>query len=291
MSPALHSGLWMMGAVVSFTLMAISGRVTSTELDTFELMTYRSAIGVIIMSTVAAWSGGWRQLRTQHIGLHVTRNLFHFAGQNLWFYALPLIPLAQLFAFEFTLPIWVVILAPFLLGERITRLQVLMIIIGFAGVLMVARPDVGQMSGGTIAAALCAIGFAMSAILTKKLTQKDGIVTILFYLTLIQLIFGIVMAGHDGDFAVPSNAVLPFVFIVGICGLTAHLSITMALRIAPASVAMPFDFIRLPVIMMVGYFLYQETIDGWTLFGALFILFANYLNLQTGRKHDQKVTE
>ena len=274
----------MMGAVVSFSLMAISGRVTSTELDTFELMTYRSAIGVIIVGAIAVYSGAWRHISTRYLGLHIARNAFHFAGQNLWFYALPLIPLAQLFAFEFTLPIWVVILAALFLGERITVLKLIMIALGFAGVLLIARPEIGAISSGTVAAALCAIGFAMTAIITRRLTQVEKIITILFYLTLIQLLFGLAIAGADGSIAVPSIGITPFVLIVGICGLTAHYSLTRALSIAPASVAMPFDYIRLPVIAIVGYLYYDEPLDLFTIFGAAMIIGANYLNLLSGRK-------
>ena len=105
MSDTLKASLWMTGAIVSFSAMAVAGRAVSFELDTFEIMTIRSFIGVIIISIIAISLGKTHELRTSRIGTHITRNVFHFAGQNLWFYAIPLIPLAQLFAFEFSTPI------------------------------------------------------------------------------------------------------------------------------------------------------------------------------------------
>ena len=105
--------------------MAVAGREIQVEMNTFELMLYRSAIGfVIVLLALPRSRGGFAQVRTPHLGLHLDRNLFHYTGQNLWFYAVALIPLSQLVALEFTNPIWVALLAPFLLGERLTRVRI-----------------------------------------------------------------------------------------------------------------------------------------------------------------------
>ena len=71
------------------------------------------------------------------MGFHVVRNLFHFTGQNLWFFALTVIPLAQVFALEFTTPLWILILSPLILGERLTRKKISVGLIGFGGALLV----------------------------------------------------------------------------------------------------------------------------------------------------------
>ena len=126
----------MLGAVVSFSAMALAGRVVSVDLDTFEIMTYRSLVGVVVMATIIFASGGVRRIQTDRFSLHLIRNICHFTGQNLWFYALTLIPLAQLFALEFTTPLWVLILSPLLLSERLTRVRILVALIGFSGIVM-----------------------------------------------------------------------------------------------------------------------------------------------------------
>ncbi|MDZ7824931.1 MAG: DMT family transporter [Gammaproteobacteria bacterium] len=117
----LVAALWMLGGLLSLSAMAIAGREMQVELDTFELMFYRSLVGVPIVLAAAVVSGGLPRLRTARPGLHATRNLFHFSAQNLWFHALATIPLAQVFALEFTTPIWVALLAPLVLRERFTR--------------------------------------------------------------------------------------------------------------------------------------------------------------------------
>ncbi len=92
--------------------------------------------------------------------LHFARNVMHFIGQNLWFYAVTVIPLAQVFALEFTSPIWVILLSPLLLGERITLISAAAALMGFIGVLVVTRPDMAGINTGVIMAASLAIFFA-----------------------------------------------------------------------------------------------------------------------------------
>lgn len=269
----------MIGAITSFTLMAIAGRTVSIELDTFEIMLFRSLTGIVIVVGVATYAGTFRQIGRNRLPLHATRNICHFAGQNLWFYAITLIPLAQVFALEFTTPIWVILLSPLLLKERLTAVGLLSAGIGFIGILIVARPDPANISVGLVAAASCAIFFALTAIFTRKLTRTETTTTILFYLTTMQAFFGLICAGIDGDIAVPSSTALPWVILIGLAGLMAHFCLTNALRIAPASVVMPIDFVRLPTIAVVGMVLYGEALEVLVFVGAALIFAANYLNI------------
>jgi len=282
MDPIVRAALWMSGSMSAFTAMAVAGRQSSGTFDTFEIRTYRSLLGIAIVAAVTSALGRWPEVRTQRLGLHTLRNLAHFTGQNLWFYAIPLIPLAQLFAMEFTTPIWVLLLSPLLLGERITRIGALSAAIGFAGILVVAQPGTGDFSFGLIPAALCAIFFALTAIFTRRLTQTETIICILFYLTLMQAVFGLIMAGWDGDMVPPTAAGWPWLVVIGCAGLMAHFCLTKALSLAPASVVMPIDFVRLPVIAIVGMLLYQEQLDPLIFVGAVMIFAANYLNITRG---------
>lgn len=279
MTPTFRAALWMIGSIASFSAMAVAGRELSGRYDTFEIMMYRSAFGVIVVLSIAWATGAWRQINRRNLGLQLLRNMAHFTGQNLWFLAVTLIPLAQVFAMEFTSPLWVVVLSIFLLGERLTAMRALAALMGFVGILIVARPDIGNLNLGIIAAASCAVFFALTNVLTKRLTRTQGITTILFYLTTTQLVFGLLTAGYDGDIALPGAASLPFLALVGVCGLLAHYCLTNALSLAPATVVVPIDFVRLPVIAIIGMLLYAEALDVWVFVGAAVIFTGNYLNL------------
>jgi drug/metabolite transporter (DMT)-like permease len=284
MSPVARAALWMVGAIASFTLMAIAGRAVSFALDTFEIMLYRSVVGILIVLAVGGVAGTLGQIRRQRLGLHFSRNLAHFAGQNLWFYAITVAPLAQVFALEFTTPIWVMLLSPLFLGEPLRRIGLLAAGIGFVGVLLVARPDPSNLSPGVVTAAIAAIGFALTALLTKRLTRTETITGIMFWLTVMQAVFGLIAAAVDGDVALPAAATAPWLMLIGCAGLLAHFCLTTALSLAPPSIVTPIDFARLPVIAVVGVLLYNEPIDLLVFAGALLIFGANWLNLTLGQR-------
>ena len=270
---------YMTGAIASFSAMAIAGREVSFELDTFEIMMYRSFIGIAIVLILGSYFGTLSQITRRHLGTHLTRNIAHFTGQNLWFYAVTLIPLTQLFALEFTSPLWVLLLSPMVLGERLTRMRVLAAVMGFVGILVITRPWEFGISFGVTTAALSAVAFAWTTLMTKKLTRSETVTCVLFYLTVTQAVFGIICAGYDGDIAVPSMVALPYVVIIALCGLLAHFCITSALSVAPATVVIPVDFARLPVIAVIGMLAYGEALDILVVAGAILIFVGNYSNI------------
>lgn len=278
-SRPLLAAAWMVGAIIAFSSMAVGGRAVAHELDSFELMMYRSYIGLGIILIIGLIWGKFGEVRFDNLPLHGLRNMGHFIGQNLWFSALQLITLAQLFALEFTSPIWVVIFAALFAGEKLTQPRVIAVILGFIGALIVARPGMGGDALGLALAAASAIGFAISIVSTKVLTRSETIFGILFWLTAMQAVFGTVTAGWDGDVAWPSLAVWPWVVMVGLAGLIAHTCLTNALAVAPATIVTPMDFARLPAIAVVGMLFYNEAIDIWVFVGALVIFAGNYLNI------------
>ncbi|MEM7211341.1 MAG: DMT family transporter [Pseudomonadota bacterium] len=274
----------MLGAVASFSCMAIGGREVSADLDTFELMFCRSLIAVAILLPFGLATRRMGEARTQRFSLHLVRNLFHFTAQNLWFYALALIPLAQLFAIEFTTPIWIALLAPLLLGELMTRWRVIAAVLGFVGILVIAQPGVAPLNVGHLTAALSTVGFCGSIMMTKALSRTETTFCILFWLAVTQAVYGAIAVGWDGDVTLPTLANLHWVALVGVCGLTAHVSLTNALTLAPASVVAPMDFARLPIIAVVGWLVYLEPLTLAVALGAALILIANTINLRAEQR-------
>lgn len=266
--------------MLSFSLMAVAGRSLSGHLDTFEIMLYRSLLGIVVVVGTAYIMGTLHQVRTNRFRLHMFRNVSHFTGQNLWFFALSAIPLSQLFAFEFTTPLWVAVLAPVVLAERWTITRVAACLVGFLGILVVARPDIITVGPATIAAALCAVGFAGAVLSTKLLSRTESITCILFWLVVLQAVFGLLCAGVDGHITGLNSYTLPWAMIVGLCGLAAHFCITSALSLAPATMVAPLEFFRLPLISVVGFLLYDEPLMLSVFAGSLLILIANIANIK-----------
>lgn len=276
----LAAAAWMSGSILAFTAMAISGRAVSGIHDTFEIMAWRSLAGLLLVVATAAALGRLGEVDRDRLDRHALRNVVHFTGQNLWFWALGVIPMAQVFALEFTSPIWVILLSPLLLAERLTSARLLSAALGFVGILIVARPDFGHPNAGVLAAAGSAVCFALTAILTKALTRGESIVKILFWMTLMQLILGGVAAGLDGQVTLPTARTLPWLALIGLSGIVAQLCLTKALSLASASFIMPIDFARLPVIAVVAWALYDEAVGLPVILGGVVIFAANWISIR-----------
>ncbi|MEO0620265.1 MAG: DMT family transporter [Pseudomonadota bacterium] len=279
----------MVGCLFSFSVMAVAGREISGALSTGELLTWRSLIGAPVMAVALLMTGrAASHLRTARYGLHLGRNIFHFTGQYCWFYALTLIPLAQLFALEFTSPIWVAIFAALILGERFTRWKALAIALGFIGVLLVAQPGTATFGLGQAVALVAAVFFAAQMITTKKLTETDSVVTILFIMTLMQSMIGMLVIG--GLPSVPDTTLTTaWLIALALASLCAHFSLTQAFTHADATIVVPMDFFRLPLIALVGVLLYSEPLDLLILAGGGLIFAGNFVNLRMSAR--QSVAE
>ena len=276
-SPVVRAALWMSGALVSFAAMAISGRERSVELSTVEILFLRSVVGLVVVALLLTRLG-WGRVRSHRLGTHLVRNLVHFVGQFGWFFAIALIPLAQVFALEFTVPIWTAVLATVLLGERLTRPRVLAIVLGFFGILVILRPGFSIINVASLAALASALGYAASHVLTRRLALTDAPIAILFYMTVVQLPLAFVPAIFVWVW--PSPVLWPWVVVVGLTGLSAHYCMARALKLAEATVVVPMDFLRLPLIALVGFLFYGEVLEIWVFIGAAFICAGVYLNVK-----------
>ena len=278
------AALWMIGSITSFSIMAVAGREARQVMDTAELLVWRSVIGAAIVIVILALSrDGFAQIRTRHPFLHLLRNTSHFFGQYCWYYAVAIIPLAQLFALEFTSPLWVLLAAPFVFGMRLTWLKLAAVGLSFLGVLLVVEAwsdsFASDFSGGQIWGLLAAIGFAGNMIVTKRLTATDSNLCVIFYMTVMQGPMGLAIAGDLP--MIPPNAWIAFwVLALSIGGLSAHYCLTQAFRHGDATVVAPMDFARLPVIAIVGALAYGEPLAWNVLAGGTLIFLGNYLNIR-----------
>lgn len=276
---ALRGAIWMLGAVVCFSLMAVAGRKISFALDTTEIMMYRSLVGLMTVTLFATLTGQLGTISRTAFGLHILRNLAHFTGQNLWLAAVISAPLAQVFALEFTSPIWALLLAPLITGDPIRRPAVVAASLGFAGALIVAQPFGEAPGDGIPQAAACAVAFGLTALLTRRLTRQTSVLNILFWLAATQSFFGLISSGYDGHISLPSMEHLPWLLVIAFGGLGAHLCMTSALRQAPAATVMPVDFLRLPLIAVLGAAFYGEPLS-WAVFaGGALIICGNMFSL------------
>ena len=272
------AAFWMTGTLLSFTFMAIAVRELHTaQIHTFEILAVRSIIGLFIVLLVA-WRFGWDLLKTEQPMLQFGRNIFHFGGQSTWIYGISLLPLVEVFAIDYTIPIWVAILAVFFLGEKMTRGRWTAIGLGFAGIVVMLRPGVEIIDAGAFVVLASAFFFGVSITCTKKLVSTDSPICILFFMCLIQLPMGLIPATFV--WVIPQGIEWFYLCAIGVMGLSAHFCEANAFRFADATVVIPLQFLRLPLIAVAGFFLYDEALELLVLFGALMIFSGNYYNIR-----------
>jgi len=267
----------MSGALLSFVAMALGGRETAAELSTFQILFFRSVVGLVLIVILLTRSG-WGQIKTPPFGLHLMRNLAHFAGQYGWFFGIAYISLAEVFAIEFTVPVWTAIAAWFLLGEKLTTTRITAIALGIIGILIILRPGMGLISIAAMAVLGGAFGYAISHTLTKKLTFNNTPLSILFYMALIQLPLGFIPSLNNWVW--PSAYAWLWLVVLGVTAMSAHYCMARALKLADATVVVPMDFMRLPLIALLGYLFYNESIDIWLLIGATVIVAGTLVNIR-----------
>ena len=266
----------MSGALFSFTAMAVAARELSHDMGTFQMLVVRSSFGVVLVTLLLARSG-FAQLRLMHLKLHATRNVIHFCGQLGWFYAIGLIPLATVFAIEFTTPLWTAVFAALFLRERLTAVRVSAVVLGIAGILLILRPGLATVEPAALAMLAGALAFGLTHVVTKKLSARDSPLCILFWMSFMQFVFALAPALAYWTPLVAAQ--WPWVLVLGITGVSAHYCMVNALACADATVVVPMDFLRLPLIGLLGWFYYGEAIDGWLILGALLILAGNATSL------------
>jgi drug/metabolite transporter (DMT)-like permease len=270
---------WVSGWLLLMLVIVVAGREATRTLHVFQIMEMRSLLGLLLLYPLVRREGGFAAMRTARLGQHTARNAFHYAAQFGWFYALTLIPVAQVVAIEFTMPVWTAVLAVTFLGERLGAARVLAIALGIIGVAIIVRPGLGQLDPGQLIALGAAVGFAVAMTLVKSLTKTESVVAIIFWMLVIQSVIGIAPAIHVWR---PLTAgVWPWVLLIAFCGTYSHYCMTQALRHADATTVVPMDFLRVPLSAVVGWLVYAEAIDVFTAVGAGLILAGNLINLRS----------
>jgi drug/metabolite transporter (DMT)-like permease len=259
-------------------VMAVAGREATRTLHVFQVMEMRSLLGLVLLWPLLHASGGLAAMRTRRLGRHVARSAVHYGAQIGWFFALTLIPLAQVVAIEFTMPFWTALLAVVFLGERLGPARIAAVALGLAGVAVIVRPGLGHVDPGQLVALAAAVGFAVSIILVKSLIATESVVAIIFWMLLVQSVIGLVPAALV--WRMPTAPVWPWIGVIALCGTYSHYCVTQALRHADATMIVPMDFLRVPLTAVAGWLVYGERIDLFTVVGAGLILVANLVNLR-----------
>lgn len=272
----VRAALWMGCAVLSFSLMAIAVRELLRHMGAFEILFLRTLVTMLLVTAVVS-RVGTATLRTRLFRIHLLRALLHLAGQLCWIYAIGALTLAMVFAIEFTMPVWVAVLATLFLGERMNRGRIAMLALGLAGTALILRPDLGGLHPAALVMLLGSVFYAGNMITTKRISASDSPIGVIFWMSLIQL--PLTFAAALPQWVMPGLIDILWSVIIGAGSFAAHYSMTRAMKLGDATLVVPIDFMRLPLIALVGALVYSEPLELATFVGAVIIFAGTYYSL------------
>ncbi len=263
--------LWMFGFILNITIMALCIRELSHKYSSFEIQNFRNIFSILILVFIFLVKKNTK-LKSYQLKNNFIRNIFHFIGQSCWTWGLTVLPLALVFSLEFTMPIWASIIALLFLKEKINLNKILFLVLGLIGTFTILLPDTNNINFYNIIVLISAISYAFAHNFTKKLTETDSILSILFFMSVIQLPLSFIGSLTIGKLNFLILEDLPLIIVLTATSLLAHLSLSSALKKSDASIILPIDYIRLPLIALVGWYYYDEVMTYNIIVGSSLII-------------------
>jgi drug/metabolite transporter (DMT)-like permease len=265
----LRGALWMTGAVTCFAVMAVAIRLLEHRQNAIDIAFWRSVIGVSLM--LPFMLRGLRQglFTTRRHGMLFLRAALTYLAMTAYFYAVATINIVDAVALNTTLPLWITVLAALLLGERVGLRRWVATAIGFAGALIILRPGFIAVSPAAMMALGSAVLYSGAAIVVKLLSRTEPATRIVFFMNLYLLLIAAGPAAWRWN--LPTWDTVPYLLAIGLSGTLAHVCNTRALAAADASFIAPFDFLRLVMVTLAGWLIFNDPGSVWTWVGAIVV--------------------
>lgn len=249
-----------MGAVIGWTSMAITVRYLGERVPSWDISFYRALTVLLLTIGPLLWQRGARLgallPRRDLFGAYLLRGAVVFSAQAAYYHALIYMPLADATVLNATAPIFAALLALVMLGERVSRNRWSLILLGFAGVVVIIRPGYEQVPIEAAFALGSAVLFALSAILNKRLVIIESGTAIVYGSN-----FGIALAGLVVVLiwgVRPSWSDFGIIMLTGVFGAAAQYCISQALVYADVSYVSPFEFLRVPLTALAAWLLFDQ---------------------------------
>jgi drug/metabolite transporter (DMT)-like permease len=281
-----RAALLMLGSAFFFGMMAVTIRLASASLHTFEIAFFRNFFG-LVAALPLLFHHGPSILRTDQFPRYIVRCIIGVISMFCGFWAIGHLPLAQAISLSYSTPLFVTIAAVWMLGEQVRARRWAAVVVGFIGVLVIVRPGSADFTLGTLVALSAAVLSGLVSIQIKQLSRTEPADRIVLYTTLLWVPLSLVPAMLVWEW--PRGITWLWVAAAGFLGTGGHMLWTRALKLGDVSALTPISFMQLPVVAFFGWLLFDESLDRWTVLGAAIIFTANayiaHREAQLARKH------
>jgi drug/metabolite transporter (DMT)-like permease len=279
--------LWMLAAVTTLTTMFAIVKQMSTEVPVFVVALARTFFA-LCMLTPWLVKNGIPAIRTTRPGLHFVRSFFGITAFVCVVFALEHHILADVMVLAFTSPFWSILIGAIVLHEAIRGRRVAATLVGFCGVLMIVKPQ-GGIEPAMLLALLSAVLSSCAMISMKSLSATEPPTRIVFYF----MFFGtlIMLPGAVITWETPSLVQTGWLLLAGILGAIGQDFLARAYDAGEVGIVAPFDFMRLPVAALLGYLVFNELPDPWSIAGTIVIIASALYLMRRGRVEQRERRE
>jgi drug/metabolite transporter (DMT)-like permease len=286
MNSHVRAALLMLGSTIFFGMMAVTIKLASKSLHTFEIAFFRNFFGVIAALPLLVKHGP-SLLRTTQLHRYLFRCLIGIFSMLCGFWAIGHLPLAQAVSLSYSTPIFVTIAAVIFLREQVRARRWAAVVLGFLGVLVIVRPGTEGFTHASLVALAAAVLSGIVSIQIKQLSATEPADRIVLWTTLLWVPMSLVPALFVWQW--PQGITWLWVAAAGLMGTGGHMLWTRALKLGDVSALTPISFMQLPIVAVMGYLVFQEKLDAWTMAGASIIFIANayiaHREAQLARRH------
>ncbi|MEE8333371.1 MAG: DMT family transporter [Alphaproteobacteria bacterium] len=282
---AARGALWMLFSACCYVSSATLMRGLGDAYSTFLLTFIRTLVAAVILLPLFLRAGRGK-LVPRRMGLIVLSSAFTYVGVLFWFYGAAHVPVANFFALQFTTPLFTILLATLILGQRNDPAAWVATIAGFAGVLIILRPGLIPVSTGALATLASCVAYASINTTVKSLSRDVSTIAIVFWTNL--LIVPLAMPLAIANWQMPKNGDWLVILAISVLTTVAFVTVTRAISLADARIVQPVNFMRMPIGALIGWLVFSTLPDLWTWIGALVIFVASTYAVSRGARHGSK---
>jgi drug/metabolite transporter (DMT)-like permease len=280
-----RAALWLLASATMFTFTGVLVKTLGQTLHPFEISFFRGLVALAVILPIFSRTGGIRAgMRTQIPLLQITRGVVGSVAMFLGFYAIVALPLAEAQAISFSRNLFLVPLAAFILSEAVGPRRAIAACVGFVGVLIMLRPNMGAGDAGMLLSlgAAAALGHAflvaLATVLVNIASRYDGSVTLMFYTNTVSVT--LIAIPTFFVWQTPNMSELMMLVAMGILATASHNCFIRAFALGEASVIAPVDYSRLIFAALAGFVVFSTVPDIYTIIGALIIVASSFYILR-----------
>jgi drug/metabolite transporter (DMT)-like permease len=283
---AVQGAIWMLSSCIFYAAAASLVREVGDTYTSYQMTMIRSLVAVVALAPLYLSEGGKLLFMPKRFFMHFLTGVFTYLGIVFWFMATASMPIADFFALQFVTPLLTMAFAIFFLREKADMRSWIAALIGFAGVLVILRPGIIDISFAAMAALISAVFYASDNTVIKSLTKGASATMIVFYAHLLMIPISIPMAVVT--WKQPTLYDFGIIVVLCLCLTMAYLSVAKAVSLTVARVIQPVNFMRMPIAAVFGWVLFSEFPDIWTWAGAIIIFCSTTYAVRRGAKTPEK---